>query len=150
MIQIRHTAAEESSSGEKEDINNQQNIMSGLGADLDQVNANAATKSEEALWKKGESQQSFSTTDDQNKDSERQDGLSTSFQMDYRFDNIGDEEKDGDFVQDIVSPVEQNISHSNYQNKEITKDDVSHRSSQVKNLFTDNIDLIQCPVIKES
>lgn len=139
MSTLEHTAPEESSCGHKgEDINNQQNIRSGRGADLDQVNADIYIISEAVFWRKEETQQSFSTTEDQYEDSERQDVLSTSSQMQYRFDNITDEEKDEDVLEDIASSVEQNISHSNYQDKESTKDDEPHMSSQVDMLMSDD------------
>ncbi|XP_042339770.1 uncharacterized protein LOC121941115 [Plectropomus leopardus] len=127
-----------------EDDDNQQDIM--LESDKDQVSAEAGSMSdgekEESIVEEGVSQQSFSTSDDQDEDIERQDALSTSSQMEENFisdDNISDIEKDEDDVEEMVSKEEQNISSSDSQDGESANKEASSTRSQVDdNLMPDD------------
>lgn len=143
-----HTA-KGSRPGHKEDHDNQQNI--GLGFHKDHVNANVDSISdeekEEIMVEEGVSL-SFSTSNDQY---ERQDALSTSSQMDAQFisdDNITEEEKDEDTLEEMVLPVQQNISISDGEDEDGTIENASHASSEVDDtLITD--DDIYVPENKE-
>ncbi|XP_044055451.1 uncharacterized protein LOC122877664 isoform X2 [Siniperca chuatsi] len=114
LEQHLHTANVSSSGHKEENHDNQQNVMSGSGVDKDQVNANVDSindgEKENIIVEEGVSQGSFSTSNDQDEDTERQDALSTSSQIEDKFisdDNITDEEKDEDAVEEMVSLVQQ-------------------------------------------
>ncbi len=141
-----HTATENSSDHKGEDYDNQQNTMSGSGVDQDQVTADADSLSygekEEIIAEEEVSQHSFSISDDQDEDDERQAALSRTSQMDNKFisdDNITDEEKDEDAVEEIVSPVQQKINFSDDKDEESSEEDTSCTNSQLDDtLITDD------------
>lgn len=135
LEQHLHTAID-NNSDYKEAVDDVQSIKS---ASVDQNPANADSGSigsggkEESILEERVSRQRFSTSSDQDEDTERQNALGVSFQMEDRLisdANITDEEEDDNVVEEMVSTV-QNIRYLPDQKEEIEKHDASGTSSSV-------------------
>ncbi|KAK1887153.1 Exocyst complex component EXO84B [Dissostichus eleginoides] len=111
-------------------------------ADADSMERSDGEK--ESIMEEGLPQQSFSTSDNLDEDTERQ----NAFRSQMEDNDIVDEEKGEDSVEAMVSPVQQNVKISDEQAEVSTEENASCMSSRVDHTLTSD-DNINDPEVEE-